>query len=186
MEPRELLDALCIAQRLKDTMRHCYTEKGRHESVAEHCFMMTLMAFYLRDVFPDTDMGKVMEMCVIHDLGEAFTGDIPAFVKTDAHEAEESALRDDWIASLPEPVCTRMSSLYAEMDALETPEAKLYKALDGLEAVIAHNHSDLSTWLALEYELNRTYADDKVAFSSYLTALRAEVRLDTEEKLRKT
>lgn len=36
MEPRELLDALAVADRLKDTTRHCYTVGGRHESVAEH------------------------------------------------------------------------------------------------------------------------------------------------------
>ena len=34
--------------------------------------------------------------------------------------------------------------------------------------------SDLSTWIPKEYELNLTYADDKVAFSEYLTALREE------------
>lgn len=46
MEPRMLLDALSIAERLKDTTRHCYTKKGRHESVVEHSWMMTLMAFF--------------------------------------------------------------------------------------------------------------------------------------------
>ena len=54
-------------------------------------------------------------------------------------------------------------------------EAKLYKAIDGLEAVIQHNASDLSTWIPLEYTLNKTYADDKVAFSDYLVALRQAV-----------
>lgn len=45
MNSRELLNALSVAERLKDTTRHCYTSKGRHESVAEHSWMMTLMAF---------------------------------------------------------------------------------------------------------------------------------------------
>lgn len=36
METRKLLDALMVAERLKDTTRHCYTSKGSHESVAEH------------------------------------------------------------------------------------------------------------------------------------------------------
>ena len=49
MDARAMLDALTVAVRLKDTTRHCYTEKGRHESVAEHCWMMTLMAFFMRD-----------------------------------------------------------------------------------------------------------------------------------------
>ena len=79
MEARKLIEILKTAERLKDTARHCYTSKGRRESVAEHSWMMTLMAFFMRDEFPDADMDKVAAMCVIHDLGEAFTGDIPAF-----------------------------------------------------------------------------------------------------------
>lgn len=183
MDPRELLDAMQLAQRLKDTTRHCYTQKGRHESVAEHCWMMTLMAFWLKDEFPQADMGRVMEMCVIHDLGEAFTGDIPAFEKGEEHEETERALLSGWVDSLPPDVRARMQALYAEMEARETLEAKLYKAIDALEAVIQHNRSDLSTWLPLEYELNKTYANDKVAFSPYLTALRAQVLKDTLEKI---
>ena len=89
MQPRELLDALLIAERLKDTTRHCYTAKGRHESVAEHTWMMSLMAFWVKDHFPEADMDKVIRMCLIHDLGEAFTGDIPTFDKTAADEQKE-------------------------------------------------------------------------------------------------
>ena len=69
------------------------------------------------------------------------------------------------------------------MDALDTEEAKLYKALDKLEAVIQHNEAALSTWLPREYDLNLTYANENVAFSPYLTALRAAIRQETEEKI---
>ena len=78
-----------------------------------------------------------------------------------------------------------MLALYEKMAKRETKEAKVYKAIDGLEAVIQHNFSDLSTWIPREYELNKTYAYDKVAFSEYLTALRDEVKKDTMEKLNK-
>ena len=185
MNARELLNALSVAETLKDTTRHCYTKKGRHESVAEHSWMMTLMAFFLREEFPDVNMDKVIEMCIIHDLGEAFTGDIPAFDKTSADEETEEALLYGWVKSLPEPFAGKMLALYEEMAKRETKEAKVYKAIDGLEAVIQHNFSDLSTWIPREYELNKTYAYDKVAFSEYLTALRDEVKKDTMEKLNK-
>ena len=185
MEPRTLLEILEVAERLKDATRHCYTSKGRHESVAEHSWMMTLMAFFLREEFPDVNMDKVIEMCIIHDLGEAFTGDIPAFDKTSADEETEEALLYGWVKSLPEPFAGKMLALYEEMAKRETKEAKVYKAIDGLEAVIQHNFSDLSTWIPREYELNKTYAYDKVAFSEYLTALRDEVKKDTMEKLSK-
>lgn len=76
-----------------------------------------------------------------------------------------------------------MIELYEEMIKRETVEAKVFKAIDGLEALIQHNISDLSTWIPKEYELNKTYADDKVAFSEYLKELREEIRKDTLEKL---
>ncbi len=69
------------------------------------------------------------------------------------------------------------------MDAQETAEAKLYKALDKLEAVIQHNESPLATWTENEYELNKSYANDAVAFSAWLTALRKEILADTLEKI---
>ena len=92
MEPRTLLNALAVAERLKGTTRHCYTSNGRRESVAEHSWMMTLMAFFLQEEFPEADMNKVIRMCIIHDLGEAFTGDIPSFEKSPADEDREETL----------------------------------------------------------------------------------------------
>ena len=185
MNPTDLLAVLHTAERLKDTTRHCYTSQGRHESVAEHSWRVTLMAYLMRDEFPAQAMDKVMRMCLIHDLGECFTGDIPSFLKTDADTAKEDALLIQWVETLPQPYRTEMAALYAEMDALETPEAKLYKALDKLEAVIAHNESPISSWLPREYDLNLTYADENVAFSPYLTALRAAIRRETEAKIEK-
>ena len=183
MEARQLLDALSIAERLKDTTRHCYTKNGRHESVAEHSWMMTLMAFFMKDEFPDMDMDKVIKMCIIHDLGEAFTGDIPTFEKNEDHERAEEELLANWVASLPADVSKEMRSLYDEMAKRETKEAKVYKAIDSLEALIQHNISDLSTWIPKEYELNKTYAYDKVEFSDYMKALRDAIKEDTLKKL---
>ena len=183
MEPRALLDALHVAERLKDETRHCYTSGGRHESVAEHSWRITLMAYFLRDEFPEADMDKVMRMCLVHDLGECFTGDIPSFNKTRQDEEKEESLLLAWVATLPEPYRAEMRALYAEMAARETVEARIYKALDNLEAVIQHNESDIKTWEDREYALNLTYGDDKVAFSPYLQSLRRAVREDTERKI---
>lgn len=183
MDPRKLLETLTIAERLKDATRHSYTSQRRHESVAEHSWRAALMAYFLQDAFPEADMDKVIRMCLIHDLGEAFTGDIPTFLKTGADEVREDQLLDDWVSSLPKPYAADMRALYAEMSRLETPEAKIYKAIDGLEAVIQHNEAPLDTWIPREYGLNQTYACDKAAFSTVLTALRDEMRKDTMEKL---
>lgn len=183
MKPRELLDILSVAERLKDAVRHCYTSGGRRESVAEHSWMMTVMAFFMRDEFPDADMDKVIEMCIIHDLGEAFTGDIPTFEKTKEDEKREEDLLSDWIKTLPSGYAEKMQLLYEEMEEQNTQEAKIYKAIDKLEALIQHNMSDLSTWLPLEYDLQKTHGNDKVGFSEYMKELRAEVLKDTLKKI---
>ena len=183
MEAKELLRVLHTAERLKDETRHCYTSGGRRESVAEHSWRLALTALFLRDEFPALDMDRVIRMCLIHDLGECFTGDIPSFLKSSGDEERERSALETWVASLPAPYSVELKTLYAEMDALETDEARLYKALDKLEAVIQHNESDIATWLPREYELNLTYADENVAFSDYLKRLREEVRRETRDKI---
>ena len=183
MRPDELLAVLHTAEKLKDTTRHCYTSGGRHESVAEHSWRAALMAFLLRDEFPDADMGKVTKMCLIHDLGGCFTGDIPAFDKTAQDEQTEERLLDRWVGTLPSPCREEMRALYDEMAALQTQEAKIYKALDKLEAVISHNESDISTWEDHEYDLQLTYGAQNAAFSPYMAALRQAVRQETLDKI---
>ena len=163
MTPAEFLEILHVAERLKDTPRHCTTSKRRTESVAEHSWRISLMAFLLKDEFPQVDMDKVVKMCLIHDLGECFTGDIPTFIKTDGDRAVEDSLLGRWVASLPPEVSTEMASLFREMDAQETQEAKIYKSLDKLEALIQHNESPIDTWSENEYDLNKVYAFDTVA-----------------------
>ena len=163
MEPEKLLEALHTAEKLKDTTRHCYTSKGRHESVAEHSWRIALMAFWLRDEFPQAD--------------------IPAFDKTAADEAAEEALLSRWVDSLPEPVCTEMRTLYAEMAALQTTEAKIYKALDKMEAIVQHNESAIATWEPQEYALNLTYGVEQSQFSPYMQALREAIRQETLRKM---
>lgn len=183
MTGREFLEILHVAERLKDATRHCTTSKGRPESVAEHSWRVALMAFLLRGEFPELDMDRVVRMCLIHDLGECFTGDIPTFRKTAAERETEDRLLDDWVQTLPEELAAEMAELYREMDAQETPEARVYKALDKLEALIQHNESPLETWEEHEYELNRRYAFEAVAFSDWLSALRREILEDTLRKI---
>ena len=116
---RSLLNALHLAERLKNITRHCDTSGGRRESVAEHSWRLALLAYWMHDDFPELDIQKVIRMCLIHDLGEAFTGDIPSFDKTREDEAREEALLLDWVRTLPEPFATEMAALYREMATLK-------------------------------------------------------------------
>ena len=180
MDPRSLIDFLRVMERLKDAPRHCWTSGGRRESVAEHSWRVSLMAMLMKDEFPDLDIDRVVRMCLVHDIGEAVTGDIPTFRKTDADRTVEDRAVNGLLDNLPEPWPGELRALFDEMEALETPEAKLYKALDRMEAIQSHNESGADTWLPLEYELNLTYGEREAAFSPYLTALRAEMRRDTQ------
>ena len=175
MDHRMFLSILSVAEKLKCTTRHCDTSSGRRESVAEHSWRLALMAMLLEEQFAHLNIEKVIKMCLIHDLGEAFTGDIATFYKTDADTQAEDNAFSNWINTFPEPQRNSFRELLAEMNALETDEAKLYKALDKLEAVIQHNESDIDTWLPLEYDLQLTYGADEVKFSPYITALKSYI-----------
>lgn len=173
MTPEKLLNILSKAAELKTTTRHCFTSEDRKESVADHSWRIALMAMLLSGEaeFRNVNMDKVIRMCLIHDLGEAFTGDIPTFEKTSADAEKEDTLFLDWVNSFPSPQKEEWMELLEEMGQMDTLEAKTYKALDKLEAVISHNETDISTWLPLEYELQFTYGKENVQFSQYLKSL---------------
>ena len=183
MKPEELLPILSVAEKLKCATRHCYTSSGRHESVAEHSWRAALMAMLLAPEFPEADMNRVIRMCLIHDLGEAFTGDIPTFEKTQADEQREDEMYNAWVQTLPEGIREDFTALLLEMNAMQTTEARIYKALDKMEAVLQHNESDISTWLPLEYDLQLTYGAENVAFSPYMQGLKDELNRQTREKI---
>ena len=136
MEPKEFLAFLARLEKLKCNTRHSWTSSGRHESVAEHSWRLAMLALLLRDALPEVDMDKVLRMCLIHDVGEAVTGDIPSFQKTDANEETERQAIAELLSPLPDGLRGELTALFAEMDALATPEARVYKALDKLEVVV--------------------------------------------------
>ena len=183
MDTTEFLSIIKVAEKLKCITRHCDTSCGSRESVAEHSWRVALMAMLLEDEFPDTDINKVIKMCLIHDLGEIFTGDIATFWKTDADCDKEESMLWGWIKTFPEFQKNSFTALLGEMEQLSTNEAKLYKALDKLEAVIQHNESDISTWLPLEYDLQLTYGSEEVKFSDYLMRLKDDIDSWTRKKI---
>ena len=184
MTPEELLSFLRLAARLKGMPRHCRTTTGTEETVAAHAWRLALLAWLLQDEQPDVDMRRVMELALVHDLGEAVTGDIPTFLKTARDEEAESRAVEGLLAALPEESREELAGLFREMEALRTPEARLWKALDKLEALIQHNEADISTWLPLEYDLQLSYGQKETRFSPWLRALMEEVNEDSRRKIR--
>jgi len=185
MKPRELIDFLNVIEKLKCNTRHSYTSSGRKESVAEHSWRLAVMAMLCKDEYPSLDIDRVIKMCLIHDFGEALTGDIPAFWKNEAHENVEDKATGNILAMLPKEYEAEFQALFDEMDALETEEAKLFKALDNMEAVISHNEADISTWIDLEYEENLRYGEENVQWSEWTKALKSEANKDSIDKINK-
>lgn len=183
MKAEKLIELLELAGRLKDNTRHSWTSKGRHESVAEHSWRLALMAYFVQDEFPEADVGRLLEMCILHDIGEAFTGDIPAFYKTDADRRAEDDRIGEWISGLPEPYRSRTGELFEDMNRGESLESRIWAALDKLETLVQHNEADISTWLPVEYELNFSYGKEQSDFSEYMRELRRVINERSAEKI---
>ncbi|HOG13362.1 MAG TPA: HD domain-containing protein [Smithellaceae bacterium] len=183
MDVRAYIQLMNTIEALKCNTRHSWTSSGRRESVAEHSWRLALMAYFVKDEFPEADIDKVILMCLCHDLGEAFTGDIPAFEKTAADEIAEQNAIGAFTARLAEPYGSGLTRLFAEMAEMKTLEARIYKALDKTEAILQHNEADIATWLPLEYHENLVYGGDEVAFSKYLSDLKAELNRDSIRKI---
>ena len=185
MEYRKLIDFLNVIEKLKCYTRHSYTTTGRKESVAEHTFRLCVMALLCRDEYKELDMDKVIRMCIIHDFGEAVTGDIPSFYKTrDDEKAEEEAVAK-LLNTLPDYYEAEFTALFAEMKERKTPEAKLVKALDNMEAVVSHNEADISTWLPKEYTENLIYGEENCKWSEWTKGLREMLKEDSATKIKR-
>lgn len=174
---------MSVAERLKCNMRHARTTSGRRESVAEHTYRLCVFAWLVKEEFPECDMDKVMTMCLFHDLGEAVTGDIPAFIKTDDDRKVEETAIGQVTALLPEKEKKELDQLLEELEASETLEAKIVHALDKMEALIQHNEASVSTWLPLEYKLQMTYGQKESECAGYLKKLRKTIEQDSIDKI---
>ncbi len=186
MDQRTYIDFLSKIEKLKCNTRHSWTSSGRHESVAEHSWRLAVMALLCADEYPQLDINKVIKMCLIHDFGEAITGDIPSFLKDDKDEEKEDAAVRSLLSMLPIDMARELSDLFKEMNEKQTPEAKLFKALDNTEAVLSHNEADISTWIPFEYNENLVYGEENCQWSEWIRTLRALAKQDSEKKIQKS
>ena len=104
MNQRTYIDFLNKIGKLKCITRHSWTSSGRQESVAEHSWRLAVMAMLCADEYPNLDINKVIKMCLIHDFGEAITGDIPAFLKTAQNEIDEDIAVVTLLSDLPSDI----------------------------------------------------------------------------------
>lgn len=104
--PSSLIDFYTQTENLKNVLRHSYTSANRRESVAEHSWMLCLLALAVVDQMAyEVNLLHLLKMLIVHDLPEAVTGDIPVFDKQaiiEKAQHDESAAMARLTASLPE------------------------------------------------------------------------------------
>jgi putative hydrolase of HD superfamily len=173
-----VLTFLRAAERLKTVTRSGWTSAGQPESVAEHTWRLCLMAMLLYGHTPGIDLARLLKMCLVHDLGEAIGGDVPAPAQragTDKAGRERVDLLQ-LTASLPPALQDEILELWDEYEATSSPEAKLAKGLDKLETILQHTQGKNPA--DFDYAFNLAYGQRYTAADPVLAALRA--RLDQE------
>jgi putative hydrolases of HD superfamily len=189
LQIESILEVLKLAERLKFELRHSYTSNGRQESVAEHCWRMSLMAVLIEPLLTQkTDTARLLKMIIIHDLVEAEAKDISALdvlrnpgIKIQK-EAEEKKAIENLRAALISTNGQEIYDLFYEFERKETYEAKVANALDKLEVQLQHNHADITTWEEIEYDMS--YMMEKhVLFDKTLMELKNLIELQAEYKM---
>jgi putative hydrolase of HD superfamily len=181
-----IVEFLRKAERLKTVTRSAYTTTGNAESVAEHTWRLALMASLLARRFPDVDPLRLIRMCLIHDLGEAIGGDIPApeqarRARDGMTEGKSANERRDLIVLLePLPQAERLEilELWDEYEAAQTPTARLAKGLDKLETILQHTQGHNPT--DFDYRFNLHYGRRHTEAPELLAVLRQMLDDETE------
>lgn len=152
-----VLEFIQAASALKDTLRTGRTAGGRQESTAEHSWRLCLLAMLLADDLERIDLLRLLQLCVVHDLAEAVTGDVPAPCQeaTDNRKAREREALRQLCTPLPDDLRRRVESLCAEYDAGCTPESLLAKGFDKIETMLQHLLG--ANPAGFDYEFNLAY-----------------------------
>ena len=185
-----VLAFLRTAERLKVMTRSAYTSAGRSESVAEHSWRVCLMALVLHEHFPEVELGRLLAMCVVHDLGEAIGGDVPApeqarRLASDPHAKKAEAEREDLLTLIePLPAGSRdaIVSLWDEYERAMTPTARLAKAVDKLETILQHTQGENPP--DFDYRFNLAYGQAFTRDHPVIIALREILDRETSRLAR--
>ncbi|EOR08430.1 bifunctional HD family hydrolase/N-acetyltransferase [Acinetobacter genomosp. 15BJ] len=172
------------AEKLKNVTRFSHTSNGRQESTAEHSWRLCLMAVIFADQFKDIDFEKLLKICLIHDLGEAIHGDIPAILKDQFPAKNQQEKQDLYQLTecLDDQPQMLIRSLWQEYEDATTPEAKIVKALDKLETILQHNQGINSP--DFDYEFNLSYGEKYTNDSPLLKQIRAILDEETQERIK--
>lgn len=143
----ELMMEACF---LKNVPRSGYQFLGAgRESVAEHVYSATFIAFILSHLEPRADAQRLVTMSLVHDLPEARTGDLN-YVQKHYLQKNESLALADTLRDLP--FGPHLDALIAEFNAGVTLEAQLAHDADQLALII-----DLKSLKDIGYQTPQTW-----------------------------
>lgn len=179
-----ILDFLRHAEQLKNMKRASWTSGGEPESVAEHTWRLCLMALLFENGFEGIDFARLIRICVVHDLGEAIGGDIPAPQQAgmEGKAAQERADLLLLLRPLPERLRSEITELWDEYEAASTLEARVAKALDKLETILQHNQGRNPP--DFDYRFNLDYGKRYTADDPLIARIRAILDEETEARAR--
>ena len=124
---------------------------GRQENDAEHAWHMAIMAYLLKEYANEpVDIGKVMLMCLIHDIVEIDAGDTYAYdeVNLKTQKAREDAAKERIFSILPADQKAELIALFDEFEAWETPESRFAHAMDNIQPLILNHSNGGGDWRA--------------------------------------
>lgn len=176
------LDFLRAAEALKHTTRVAWTSTGEQENVASHTWRLCLMALVFAPRFPGIDVGKLLRICIVHDLGEAIGGDISAKLRVNMPNKAEQERRDLLQLCEPLPAHTRdeIVALWDEYEQAASPEARIAKGLDKLETILQHNQGAMPD--DFDFRFNLEYGAKYTTDDPILRTIRAVLDEETERR----
>ena len=147
---KQQLDFALEIDKEKNIFRQTHlSEHGRNENDAEHAWHMAIMAYLLQEYANEpVDIGRVMLMCLIHDIVEIDAGDTYAYdtegLKT--QKAREDAAKERIFSLLPEDQKQKLTQLFDEFEEFQTPESKFAHAMDNLQPLLLNNSNGGGDW----------------------------------------
>jgi putative hydrolase of HD superfamily len=144
------LGFLLECDRLKTVLRrNPLVAQDRRENDAEHSWHLALMAVVLAEYAePAVDVGRVVELVLVHDLVEIYAGDtwIHDPVATAGQAEREQRAAERLFPLLPADQARRLRERWDEFEARRTPEARFAKALDRLQPLLLNYNAGGGTW----------------------------------------
>ncbi|MEJ2729978.1 MAG: HD domain-containing protein [Deltaproteobacteria bacterium] len=135
---KNIANLLFEARMLKEIPRSGFHFLGAgKESIAEHTFSTTFIAYVMARLDPEIDALKLISMCLVHDLAEARIGDLNTVHKTYVTADEAKALED---TTRLLPFGSSITDLVKEFNENRSIEAQLAHDADQLAFILELKH----------------------------------------------